>query len=305
MDRYHHFKIDSLLDETLVEAPRRGAVAADEKGGYRLIEKMVDAGLRAFTLGMSPEKPTLLQRCLEKKHAHFLPPDTRFGYLLRLDFWDEAYAAFSHFSPDQLGEIDLHLCMIRHEKRAKRFERSVESLRILGARSLQASVRADFTDSLENSYGALYAQIYRCIDLDIRCIRIVDWQGALYPEHTQALCRDLVADFPELDFCLQTNNARGLGLANALLSVYAGFNVLRVTLSGMGNEGDTPALELIERIAGEKSLRFGNARLDSDKLAEASHYFDERFRVSHEDAASGELSYLLGRDEASWSHRSF
>lgn len=82
---------------------------------------------------------------------------------------------------------------------------------------------------------------------------------------------NLVYDYPNLNFCLHAHNDRGLGLQNALISIYNGFNMIEGAVAGYGNRSGLPAIETLVRIFSEKNITIKNTNLDLEKLKESSH----------------------------------
>lgn len=129
----------------------------------------------------------------------------------------------------------------------------------------------------EDKYIRITSAINRCKSLGIPTIRINDSVGLLQPETTPLLCRSLVNDHPGINFCLHAHNDRGLGLANALLSIYNGFNMIEGSLAGFGNRTGLAPIECIAKILKEKEITVGHTQLDSDKLVKAVHLAEKLF----------------------------
>lgn len=84
------------------------------------------------------------------------------------------------------------------------------------------------------------------------------------------LAANLVHDFPNVNFCLHAHNDRGLGLQNALESIYHGFNIIEGAVAGYGNRSELPAIEVLAQIFKEKNIIIENIDFDIEKLHEAA-----------------------------------
>lgn len=275
---YCNFKIDYLVDETLREGVERSPFAIDENSRYELLKKMVDAGLREFVLGISPEIPTILKKCEEAKFNGELPKDCKFIYIALLNSWGTTYDYVKTLPMEFVEDCTISFGMIELKSEQQLFETVVNSFRDIGVKSFKASILINFKSGVEGqNYEKISEQVARCIQNGIRTIRINDSVGTLFPESTSVLCERLVSDFPGVNFCLHAHDDRGLALANAFASVYAGFNMIEGSLAGLGNRAGLPSMELIDKLAKEKSITFGNAVIDSAKVVKAAQLADEIF----------------------------
>lgn len=272
------FKVDFLVDETLREGVERSAFAIDEGSRYKLLKKMVDAGLREFVLGISPEIPSLLKKCEEAKFNGELPNDCKFIYIALLNSWETTYDYVKTMPIEFIEDCIISFGMIDLKSDQKLFETVVNLFRSIGVKSFKASILINFKSGIDGqNYEKISAQIERCIQNGVHTIRINDSVGTLFPETTFALCKRLVSDFPGINFCLHAHDDRGLALANAFASIYAGFNMLEGSLSGLGNRAGLPSMELIDKLSKEKSITFGNSVIDSPKIVKAAQFADEIF----------------------------
>ncbi|MDA8154812.1 hypothetical protein [Acidithiobacillus thiooxidans] len=274
---YMNFTIDFLVDETLREGAERSAFAVTEESRFRLLEKMIDAGLREFVLGISPETPKLLKMGLQAKHAGFFPVDCKFIWIALLNSWETTYEYIKTFPAAFLNDFTLSFGMIEMKSDQGLFEMVIEKFRRIGVKQFKASILANFKSEIEENFKKIDTQVRRCLDSGLDVIRINDSVGALFPESTYALCRRLVSDYPNVNFCLHAHDDRGLAVANALTSVYAGFKMIEGSLAGLGNRAGLPSVELLAKIAQDKGIVFGNAALEVDRLIEVSRFADEIF----------------------------
>lgn len=273
--RYHHFRIERLVDATLSEI---GAVLpVDEDSRFQLVEKILEAGVRELVLGSAQEGGALLRWCAEKRDKHLLPADARFALGVPLTAWEDGRRTLVRLPAAAREGLRVNLVMADAGRRESHLESAMEGLRALGIHDVRITIPVAFQSGQKDNYGLIYARIFHCLDNGIREIHVDDCLGGLYPESAEPLCRHLTSDFPEVDFCLRTRDDRGLALSNALISVYAGFSILQGALAGLSCRSVLPAMEQIGRIARDKHLTFGNACLDLEKLAAASRFVDEVF----------------------------
>lgn len=73
------------------------------------------------------------------------------------------------------------------------------------------------------------------------------------------------------------HNDRGLGLQNALASLYHGFNIIEGGFAGTGNRSGLPAIEILELIFRERNIRINGHSLDTDTVIEASRLTERTF----------------------------
>ena len=274
---YMNFTIDFLVDETLREGAERSAFAVTEESRFRLLKKMIDAGLREFVLGISPETPELLKMSLQAKHAGVFPIDCKFIWIALLNSWETTYDYIKTFPEAFLKDFTISFGMIELKSDQCLFEMAIEKFRRIGIKYFKASILVNFKSGIEANYEKIDTQMRRCLDNGLDVIRINDSVGALFPESTDALCRRLVSDYPKINFCLHAHDDRGLAVANSLASVYAGFNMIEGSLAGLGNRAGLPSVELLAKIAQDKEITFGNVTLAVDRLIEVSRLADEIF----------------------------
>nr|WP_314263678.1 hypothetical protein [uncultured Moellerella sp.] len=129
----------------------------------------------------------------------------------------------------------------------------------------------------EESYEKITKDIDRSIGMDISKIRINDSLGTLYPEATAILTANLRHQYPKTDFCLHAHNDRGLGLQNALTSLYHGFNIIEGGFAGMGNRSGLPAIEILEQIFREQNITINNHDLNTEMVIETARLSERTF----------------------------
>ncbi len=168
---------------------------------------MIEAGLREFVLGISPENTDLLNKCLDAKELGEFPNDTKFIFIALLNSWETTFKHLQNFSKSHLRNLTLSFGMINLQSQNRLFESVVEKFRKIGVESFKVSLLCNFSGGIEEKrYEDIVERINRCSALDIKTIRINDSLGTLHPEVTELLCRNLVYDFPDFDFCLHSHN---------------------------------------------------------------------------------------------------
>jgi 2-isopropylmalate synthase len=91
------------------------------------------------------------------------------------------------------------------------------------------------------------------------------------------LAANLVRQFPDVGFCLHAHDDKGLGLQNALASIYYGFDHIEAAFSGFGNRSGLAAIEVINEIFGEKNITIKGISLNRQKLIETGRDVERTF----------------------------
>ncbi|MGJ7498738.1 hydroxymethylglutaryl-CoA lyase [Variovorax sp. ZT5P49] len=76
--------------------------------------------------------------------------------------------------------------------------------------------------------------IDRFAALEVQGITLCDTTGMAYPTQVQALCENVIAAHPQMDWTAHFHNTRGMGLANTVAAVEAGIRRLDMSLGGIG-----------------------------------------------------------------------
>lgn len=82
--------------------------------------------------------------------------------------------------------------------------------------------------------AAVRGWIDRFAALEVQGITLCDTTGMAYPTQVQALCENVVAAHPQMDWTAHFHNTRGMGLANTVAAVEAGIHRLDMSLGGIG-----------------------------------------------------------------------
>jgi len=252
--RFERFAIDGVLDETLREGAERCpfSVPANEKSV--LIDAIIDTGVKDIVYGSGPRDPEDLSGildCLDQKNR--LTAEIRFSFIMLLNCHHPILPQFRNF-PSQLKKyVTISFGMISYQANNGLFEKTLETLRSWGFDSFRVSLLNNFSAGVEEAtYLRISEEINRTVAAGIDIIRINDSLGTLYPETVAILAANLRHDYPELNFCLHAHNDRGLGIQNALASIYNGFNLIEGGFAGTGNRSGLPAIEILDFIFKEK-----------------------------------------------------
>jgi 2-isopropylmalate synthase len=276
--RYSDFSVKYLVDETLREGVERCVFATPDEDKRELLQAMLAGGLREFVMGCGPERLDLLVHSLRLQERGEIPEDARFVHIVLLNCWDVAYENFKRIPRELIGRITFSFGMIDLANKTTRFEEVVDRFVRLGAKSLKASILNNFSDGVgEEEYAKICEQIDRCVALGIPVVRINDSLGKLFPDATAALCSNLVADYPDLTFCLHAHNDRGLALANTLVSIQHGFTMVEASVGGLGNRSGITDMTALVKACMERNIQLGHVPLDLDKLIKAAHLAEEAY----------------------------
>lgn len=277
--RYSDFSIDGILDETLREGAERCAFSVPAKDKIPLISKILQSGVRDIVYGSGPNDPThLFQTINDLIENDALPADARFSFIMLLNCHEPIMAQFESF-PDALKKyVTISFGMVSHKADERLFERTAEQLRRWGFESFRVSLLNNFSTGIdEGSYEKITGDIDRSLAMDIQTVRVNDSLGTLYPEAMAVLAANLRHQYPRTDFCLHAHNDRGLGLQNALASLYHGFNIIEGGFAGTGNRSGLPAIEILELIFRERNIRINGHSLDTDAVIDAARLSESTF----------------------------
>lgn len=76
--------------------------------------------------------------------------------------------------------------------------------------------------------------VERFAALGVRGVTLCDTTGMAYPSQVEALSRQVLEHFPNLQVTLHFHNTRGMALANTLAALAAGVNRFDASLGGLG-----------------------------------------------------------------------
>ena len=107
----------------------------------------------------------------------------------------------------------------------------------------------------------------------IREISLSDASGQAYPSQVYGICTQMAADYPQVTWWLHFHNTRGLGVANILAGMQAGFTRYDTAFAGIGGCPFVPgaagnvATEDVLHMCDEMGIHTG---IDLDKAMEVS-----------------------------------
>lgn len=276
--RFDNFELSGFIDETLREGAERCLFAVEQEKKLELLEKIIQTGVKEIIVGSGPEDPSLILKALHRKFEGKYPSDTKFIFILLLNSWEPIYHQFAKFPREYMKEVVISFGMVEYQQERNLLESIVGKFQKLGVETFRASLLNNFSDGVDESkYQQITEQIERCKNLGFKTIRVNDSLGLIYPETMAVLASNLVHDYPELNFCLHAHDDRGLGLQNALTSIYHGFNMIEGAVAGYGNRSGLPALEVLDLIFREKNIKIAGTTFDEEKLTEAASLADETF----------------------------
>lgn len=309
--RYSDFRIDGILDETLREGAERCAFSIPAPKKIPLISKIFQSGIRDIVYGSGPKDPTyLIQTINDIQKNGALPVDAKFSFIMLLNCHEPIMPQLESFPDTLKGYLTISFGMVSHKSNEQLFERTTEQLRSWGFNSFRVSLLNNFSTGIdEESYEKITKDIDRSIALGIKTVRINDSLGTLYPEAMAVLAANLRHQYPNTDFCLHAHNDRGLGLQNALTSLYHGFNIIEGGFAGTGNRSGLPAIEILDQIFKERNITINEHSLDSVAVIEASRLSEKIFLsmpdlyrpvsghiVNHENMGVANIPAFLGAE---------
>lgn len=280
--RLSDFSLDGVLDETLREGAERCMFSIPAAKKMPLIKTIVESGIKDIIFGSGPDDPGHIAetlKTLEKKGM--LEPKLKVSFILLLNCFEPLMDQFKAFPQHLKAHVTISFGMITHDAENNLFARTVERFRAMGFNSFRVSLLNNFSHHIEKTqYEKIREQINLTQQLGIETVRINDSLGTLYPEAMAVLAANLRSDYPDLNFCLHAHNDLGLGLQNALTSIYHGFNLIEGGFAEFGNRSGLPAIEILNRIFKEKNISLTSGALVDDKVLEASRLAESTFLVA-------------------------
>ncbi|PHM49695.1 isopropylmalate synthase [Xenorhabdus miraniensis] len=277
--RFSNFNIDGILDETLREGSERCPFSVQTDRKIPLISTIFETGVRDIVFGSGPKDPTDLASVIKQLvHKNKLPSDAKFSFIMLLNCHEPLMKQFKYFPDEFKKYVTISFGMVSHKSDEKTFERATEELRGYGFTNFRVSLLNNFSSGVDEvSYEKIIKEIDRTLHMDINVVRINDSLGTIYPEAMAILAANLRHDYPLVNFCLHAHNDRGLGLQNALVSIYNGFNLIEGGFAGTGNRSGLPAIEILNFIFKEKSISIKDKYLDSSLVLDAARLTERTF----------------------------
>lgn len=277
--RYDSINLDEILDETLREGAERCPFSIPPQDKIPLIAKIFETGIRNTVYGSGPKDPAYLAATIEdllKKNS--LPRDAKFSFILLLNCHEPIMPQFKNFPNALKKYLTISFGMITHKSDEKLFEKTTDTLQHWGFDHFRVSLLNNFTSGVdEESYQKISENIDRALALGINTIRINDSLGTIYPETMAILASNLRHHYSKVNFCLHAHNDRGLGLQNALVSLYHGFNMVEGGFAETGNRSGLPAIEILDLIFKERNITINGKQLNTSKVLEAARLAENTF----------------------------
>ncbi|AOE83957.1 pyruvate carboxyltransferase [Pseudomonas sp. TCU-HL1] len=276
--KYTDFMIPHLVDETLREGVERTAFPISVESKVDILRSMIDAGIRDFVVGCGPESPDVWRSLHEARDSGEISQDVESTFIVLLNCWETAYRNLSKYKGSQwIADTVFSFGMITYKEKENTFERAVQAFKELGTKKFKASVLNNFRRGVsESGYREICRQINWARDLGAGIIRINDSVGSLQPNTTEWLCSNLVRDYPDLIFCLHAHNDNGLAVANAMISIQCGFQMIEGALAGYGNRSGIAPIEQIVKLCHVNNISLGKNVVDIDKLIAAARLCEEK-----------------------------
>lgn len=278
--RFENFELAGFLDETMREGAERCPFSIPAKQKLMLARKIAETGVRDIVFGSAPTDPLLMRELIEElKHGN-PQTDVRLAFILLLNCWEPIFETFKSFPKELMDNVCISFGMIDYNSKDKLFQRVFHKFHDLGFRHFRVSLINNFKSGVdEKTYAHITRQIDESVDLGIDTVRINDSLGVCYPETMAVLAANLVQAYPGLSFCVHAHDDKGLGLQNAMTSIYNGFNLIEGGFSGFGNRSGLPAIEVLQEIFSDKNIRIRGMDLQADALREVGYLAEETFLV--------------------------
>jgi 2-isopropylmalate synthase len=272
--------IEAVVDETFREGIERCPFLLSLNEKFTLLDAMVAAGLRQFTVNSADDPAFALRFLSAKLESNAYPADARLVMLVSLNAWEHCLEHIKTFPRAFVDDIIFMFGMIEYKSEQRTFERAFDAFARVGARLTRFSIINNFTHGVtDDKYADIRQQIERCVEVGIREGRVNDTLGTLLPDTTETLCARLVKDFPQVAFYLHAHNDLDIAVANVLASLRGGFRMVEGTLAGFANRSGLPPHEVIDKLTKLHGIEVRNTALDSDKLVAAARLAEQLFMV--------------------------
>lgn len=277
--RFEDFELVGFLDETMREGAERCpfSVPGDQK--VDLAHRILRTGVRDIIFGSGPDDPANMAALVARVDGDVeVHADWTATFILLLNCWEPIYERFKSFPISAAGHIVISLAMLDYKSEDHLFEKVISRFQALGFTKFRVSLLNNFRRGVdEKAYEKLVSQINRSVAVGIQVVRINDSLGEVFPETLAILAANLRTSYPDLSFCLHAHDDRGLGLQNALTSIYYGFDIIESAFSGFGNRSGLPAIETLNEIFEEKHITIRGIQFSNRKLIETAREVERTF----------------------------
>lgn len=277
--RYEDIHLAGFLDETMREGAERCPFSIPGSEKVALAQRILRSGVRDLIFGSGPDDPQNIADVVRSAEGDpALSGDWSLAFILLLNCWEPIYERFRDFPDAGKKRVVISFAMLDYGREQNLFERVVEKFRSIGFERFRVSLLNNFKNGVdESSYATLTSSIDRSIALGIDVVRINDSLGEIFPETLAVLCANLRRQYPNLHFCLHAHDDRGLGLQNALTSIYYGFDIIESSFAGFGNRSGLPAIETLNEIFIEKKITVEGVCFDRKVLVETGREVERVF----------------------------
>ena len=277
--RYDNFQLNGFLDETMREGAERCPFSLPGPVKVELAQKILRCGVKDLIFGSGPADPDNIAELVAKAGVdEELGEDWSATFILLLNCWEPIYQRFLSFPDDGKDKVVISLAMLDYKKDERLFERVVDKFRSIGFTRFRVSLLNNFKSGVdEKRFANLTESIDRSVALGIDVVRINDSLGEIFPETLAILCANLRTMYPDLHFCLHAHDDRGLGLQNALTTIYYGFDIIESSFAGFGNRSGLPAIETLNEIFLEKNITIKGIEFSGRQLIETAREVERTF----------------------------
>ena len=140
-----------------------------------------------------------------------------------------------------------HLMHQLHKTPEEHIDDIKEVINYAKANSLKVNIYLeDWSNGMRNSPEYVYNMIDQLADQPVNRFMLPDTLGILNPDETYAFCKQIVDNFPDLNFDFHAHNDYDLASANVYAAIKAGINCLHGTINGLGERaGNIPISSII------------------------------------------------------------
>jgi D-citramalate synthase len=104
----------------------------------------------------------------------------------------------------------------------------------------------DWSNGMRNSPEYVYSMLDKLRDQPIDRYMLPDTLGILNPDETYAFCKQIIENFPDLNFDFHAHNDYDLATANVYSALKAGITCIHTTVNGLGERaGNVPLSSVI------------------------------------------------------------
>ena len=107
----------------------------------------------------------------------------------------------------------------------------------------------DWSNGMRNSKEYVHFMVQNLKDEKIQRIMLPDTLGILDPDETYDFCREMIENYPDVEFDFHAHNDYDLAIANVFHAIKAGIRCVHTTVNGLGERaGNAPLSSVIATI---------------------------------------------------------